>query len=209
MPSLLDDVNELLKQNKGDIGRLNYIKETLESNKILYLSDRKYLTDLGKQYLKEDASDNTQKRITQYNKSNDELYSKNKNPNFIDDVLSFNHQKNTYIEDELPNRSTIPILPKDIVEPTLPRDKKGGRSLSGYGVLLVFVGVLGYFVPISEFGSVVDLDNLCNSGFGQLGQAFVEDARKACQTFGYLAKLVYLFLGLGGLLIIVGYVKKR
>ena len=51
MQSLLDDVNELLSKNHGDESRLLHIKETIEKNKILYVSDRKYLTDLCKRHL--------------------------------------------------------------------------------------------------------------------------------------------------------------
>ena len=53
MASHLDDVNELLKLNKGDIGRLKFIKDSLEKNKPLYSSDKEYLENLTDQYLKE------------------------------------------------------------------------------------------------------------------------------------------------------------
>jgi len=42
----LDDVNNLIKLGKGDQGRLEHIKATLESNKILFASDREYLQRL-------------------------------------------------------------------------------------------------------------------------------------------------------------------
>jgi len=46
MTSLLEDVNRMLEIGYGDIPRLKHIKETLEKNKMLYVSDRKYLHKL-------------------------------------------------------------------------------------------------------------------------------------------------------------------
>ncbi|MDH3617435.1 MAG: hypothetical protein OES14_02960 [Nitrosopumilus sp.] len=46
MTSLLDDVKRILELGYGDIPRLTHIKETLEANKMLYVSDRKYLNKL-------------------------------------------------------------------------------------------------------------------------------------------------------------------
>ena len=43
MTSLLDDVKRMLEIEYGDIPRLKHIKKTLEQNKMLYVSDRKYL----------------------------------------------------------------------------------------------------------------------------------------------------------------------
>ena len=53
MTSLLDDVNKMLEIEYGDIPRLKHIKKTLEQNKMLYVSDRKYLHKL--------TQDNTEK----------------------------------------------------------------------------------------------------------------------------------------------------
>ena len=48
MTSLLDDTKRMLEIGCGDIPRLKHIKETLEANKMLYVSDRKYLHKLTK-----------------------------------------------------------------------------------------------------------------------------------------------------------------
>ena len=44
--SLIDDVKELIKLGKGDLGRLEHIKDTLENKKKCYDSDRKYVQKL-------------------------------------------------------------------------------------------------------------------------------------------------------------------
>jgi len=46
MTSLLDDVNRMLENGYGDIPRLKQIKEILEQNKMLLVSERKYLVKL-------------------------------------------------------------------------------------------------------------------------------------------------------------------
>lgn len=81
MSSLLEDVNELLNQNKGDRGRLQHIKETLEKNKQLYVSDRKYLTDLSKKHLENKTQQTTKIKsdLNYSEKSDDILYSENEN----------------------------------------------------------------------------------------------------------------------------------
>ena len=64
MNSHLDDVNELLKRGVGDRFRLEHLKKTLESNRVLYISDRKYLEELVKEYL----IDFEGKKLTKFNK---------------------------------------------------------------------------------------------------------------------------------------------
>ena len=78
MPSLLEDVNELLNKNYGDRGRLLHIKETIEKNKILYVSDRQFLTDLCKKYLNQKMPEHKNQQQVKYSeKSDDMLYSEN------------------------------------------------------------------------------------------------------------------------------------
>jgi hypothetical protein len=48
---ILEDVNLLLKLKKGDLSRLNQIKEICETNGIISLSDRKYVERLSSQYI--------------------------------------------------------------------------------------------------------------------------------------------------------------
>lgn len=74
------------------------------------------------------------------------------------------------------------------------------------GALLLGFGFLGYIVPIGILGSVTDVDNLCSSILGQVGQAFDEQTRKNCQMTSILSKLVYATMGIGVLLIIIGVV---
>ena len=51
---IVEDVNQLLELKKGDSYRLNHIKEACESNKIISISDRKYIERLASQYLHPD-----------------------------------------------------------------------------------------------------------------------------------------------------------
>jgi hypothetical protein len=62
MTSLLDDAKRMLKLRCGDIPRLKHIKKTLEKNKMLYISDRQYLSKLT-----QDHPENSQVKTSQYN----------------------------------------------------------------------------------------------------------------------------------------------
>ena len=80
MQSLLDDVNELLSKKYGDTSRLLHIKETIEKNKILYASDRKFLSDLCKTHLgQKNPEFKKQKYVKDSKKLDDQLYSVNEN----------------------------------------------------------------------------------------------------------------------------------
>ncbi len=62
MTSLFDDAKRMLKLGYGDIPRLKLIKKTLEKNKMLYISDRQYLSKLT-----QDNPDNPQVKTSRYN----------------------------------------------------------------------------------------------------------------------------------------------
>lgn len=49
--TLLEDVNELLSLSVGDTGRLTHIKDSLENDKALYASDRKYVENLALKHI--------------------------------------------------------------------------------------------------------------------------------------------------------------
>lgn len=51
MASLLNDVNSLIEKGVGDSSRLDHIRQTIENNKQLYDSDRKYLDELISKHL--------------------------------------------------------------------------------------------------------------------------------------------------------------
>ena len=74
MTSLLDDANRMLELGYGDISRLKHIKETLEANKMLYVSDRKYLNKLTKDHpekIEVKTSINDSEKIIHYSTDND------------------------------------------------------------------------------------------------------------------------------------------
>lgn len=80
------------------------------------------------------------------------------------------------------------------------------------GALLLVFGFLGHVVPYGEFGSVTDIDELCSSLLGQVGQSMNAQARENCQVVSILSKIVYSMMGIGVVLIIIGAVmpsKKR
>jgi len=112
MQSLLDDVNELLSKNHGDESRLLHIKETLEKNKILYVSDRKYLTDLCKRHLNQKNPEVKKQVFLKYSqKSESELYSENENvvnENVVNEnVVNENVVNENVVNENVVNENTI------------------------------------------------------------------------------------------------------
>ncbi|MGQ0377127.1 MAG: hypothetical protein ACT4OW_06465 [Nitrososphaerota archaeon] len=54
---ILKDIEELSKSNRGDLQRLNQIKDDFEKTKIITLPDRKYVESLASRYLKEEPKE--------------------------------------------------------------------------------------------------------------------------------------------------------
>ena len=65
MTSLLDDANRMLENGYGDIPRLKQIKEILEQNKMLFVSERKYLVKLA-----QDHPETSEIKASNYGQSN-------------------------------------------------------------------------------------------------------------------------------------------
>jgi len=99
---LLDDVNKLLSKNHGDESRLLHIKETIEKNKILYVSDRKYLTNLSKRHLNQKNPEVKKQVFLKYSqKSESELYSENEK------VVNENVVNENVVNENVVNENTI------------------------------------------------------------------------------------------------------
>jgi len=109
---LLDDVNKLLSKNHGDESRLLHIKETIEKNKILYVSDRKYLTNLSKRHLNQKNPEVKKQVFLKYSqKSESELYSENENvvnENVVNEnVVNENVVNENVVNENVVNENTI------------------------------------------------------------------------------------------------------
>ena len=74
------------------------------------------------------------------------------------------------------------------------------------GIILAILGSIGYVYPVSEYGSVSDLHELCSSGLGQLAKIFSGDARENCLTIKNMLIGIYALIGVGVILIIIGNV---
>ena len=81
---------------------------------------------------------------------------------------------------------------------------KGG--LIAGGIVLLILAIIGYILPIEEGYSIPDVIALCNSGMGQLGQAFSGDIVKACSKYNTYLIGIYGSAVLGLILIVVGSV---
>jgi len=72
------------------------------------------------------------------------------------------------------------------------------------GSAILFIAIIGYFIPVTGTGfTIPQVNDLCASGLGQLGQLFSGDVQKICREFGYLMYGIYGF-GIIGLILIIG-----
>ena len=73
------------------------------------------------------------------------------------------------------------------------------------GIALFLMGVAAFYYPLSDYDySVIQLNNICETNFGQASQLFTRDARESCTLYNILTYVTYGFLIIGVLVIIVG-----
>ena len=82
-----------------------------------------------------------------------------------------------------------------------------GTGIFVVGVFLLVIALIGYVIPIDEGYSIPQVVGLCNSGMGELGQAFSGEIVKGCSEFNGLLMGVYGAGILGVVLMIVGAVR--
>ena len=147
MSSLIEDVDELLEKNIGDTWRLKHIKETLENNTILYVSDRQYLTNLCKShldqknpehkkqtYVKKQSYVKNQNRVKYSEKSEEQMYSENEqmvNQNSMDDEIIEVNQNTVASENTVITENTLrhDELNSDVQESALFCNNCGNKIL--------------------------------------------------------------------------------
>jgi len=75
------------------------------------------------------------------------------------------------------------------------------------GIILLIIASLGYIFPVTDQGHTIPVINdLCNSGIGQLGKFFSGDIQQGCQQYQYMTYGIYAFGLIGIILIIAGAV---
>jgi len=80
---------------------------------------------------------------------------------------------------------------------------RGG--LIAFGLLLILLAVAGYITPIgSEGHTIPQLDDVCRTALGELGQAFSAEVLENCREFSLLTLGIYGSGLIGFILIIVG-----
>ena len=82
---------------------------------------------------------------------------------------------------------------------------KGG--LVGVGVFFLVVAIVGYILPVNDEGwTIPGVDELCSSGWGQLGKAFSGDIQQICAEYKLMTLAIYGSGVIGIILIVVGAV---
>ena len=78
------------------------------------------------------------------------------------------------------------------------------------GVFFLIIAGLGFVFPVSSDGyTIVQVDQICQSGLGQLGQLFSGSNQQACQQIKLVSYGVYGFGLIGIILLITGSITSR
>jgi len=81
------------------------------------------------------------------------------------------------------------------------------KAAIGTGVFFLIIAGLGFVYPLSSDGyTIVQVDQICQSGLGQLGQLFSGSNQQTCQQIKLVSYGVYGFGLLGIILLIAGSV---
>jgi hypothetical protein len=173
MPYLLDDVNRLLKLEVGDIARLNHIKETLEQNKIVYVSDRTYIEKLATNYLNQDKLEDSNKK--QQDSSTKYTSSDSHDGDLIDDDSTFCGKCGNKISDEsnFCPKCGVSTNNENMSKSYQNRDLHSSQKISqhdnsgikSYQILSIIGGVLGILVTLA-YSVLFSFVDIVGSSFG-------------------------------------------
>jgi len=80
----------------------------------------------------------------------------------------------------------------------------------GIGVFFLIIAGIGFVYPVTNDGyTIVQVDEICKSGMGQLAQFFSGSSQQSCQQIKLISYGVYGFGLIGIILIIAGSVASR
>ncbi len=140
---ITDDVDLLLKLKKGDSERLNQIKNLCENNKLIPISDRKYVERLASQYLeKHQAKITLSNNIQSYNLEEPQMQVEHKS----EDIDKFEDFKNEF--EESANISDSPTSKKTSPKSFRLGSKKIGFSLASIVLVIVVIGLVSSNVDL-------------------------------------------------------------
>jgi hypothetical protein len=205
LDELINNVNELIRLEKGDLGRLTHIKDTLQQNKTLYESDKEYLEKLSKQYLNDKPNVNE----THYDQSNSNLFCFKCGQNLKLDS-SFCPKCGTPQEKQQSESHVNPNITSEsnhIVQ----NKNKPKKGLIFLGIAFILIASGAFVIPINDMGlTTADISSLCKSPLGMMGQAFGgETAVNNCASYNILTTIAILLGIFGLILIVIGIVKKN
>jgi len=83
------------------------------------------------------------------------------------------------------------------------------KAAIGIGAFFLIISGLGFVYPISEGYTIVQADELCKSGLGQLGQLFSSSNQQACQQIKLVSYGIFGSGLIGIILLIAGSVASR
>ena len=79
----------------------------------------------------------------------------------------------------------------------------------GIGIFFLIIAGVGFVYPVSDGYTIVQVDDICKSGLGQLGQLFSASGQQGCQQVKLMSYGVYGSGLIGIILLITGSVSSR
>jgi hypothetical protein len=208
MNSLLDHIDSLIKMDVGDPYRLEHIKFRLDRNKILTLSDTKYLNGLLTLSNIRDIESIENQIITTRQTIPSDV---NSEFTYCWNCNTKNPMANAFCtncESEMGMvKTTIEInLPK-----TTPVTKKVRKELVTLGIVIMIFGSGAFIVPFGDTSWLVqDLNSFCESVMGLTIQVFfVEQKSEDCTIQFQLLLLADFLVIIGIILVILGLSLKK
>lgn len=206
---IIADIDSLLNMGVGDPYRIEHIKQNYLQSKSLYKTDENYLKQLREKYIiKSDVVQSD--RPEHHTKVKNVIYCRKcGKKHSLDSNFCISCGSSLFEINVDSDQTDKPIsnISKNHIE-----TKTSTRAvvLISTGIFFLIITAIGYLFTIPDVGfTIPSLSNLCNSGFGQLGQMFNTDVQEGCIIINFINVVIH-GIGLFGIIaIIVGLIKRQ
>lgn len=178
---MINNVNELIRLGKGDLGRLGHIKNTLESNRALYTSDKKYVEELVSKYMSSKNQPDPKEPL-------EEKYDENRISDTSEVIFCWKCGASSQSNQNFCSKcgaSKTSEIERIIDNGKLERKHSGIRS---YQILSIIGGVLGLIATLAYFA----LFSFTDAFISSFGNGFDESTRQYISTAVPIAILIFI-----------------
>lgn len=178
MDELLNHVYELIRLGKGDLGRLEHIKNTLENKRTMYASDRQYVEGL------------IQKHLLSTNENQPDLTNPSKIPTNNVSEMAYCWKCGSALQTDqnfCPKCGASKTTSAERIT-TRVESEKNHSGIRSYQVLSIIGGVLG-LITILAYLALYNIVDVIGSSFGS---GIEESSKQYVSAAAPLAILIYI-----------------